>query len=64
VRRPAKGRTRATVQYHAHGRWHDLKSVSTDRYGAFSARTTFRTGRSYRLRWQGFTGPSTRVTQS
>jgi hypothetical protein len=29
-----------------------------------SARTTFRSGRSYRLRWQGSTGPSTRVTQS
>jgi hypothetical protein len=62
--RPATGRTRAIVQYHAHGRWHTLKSVRTDRHGVLSARTTFRSGRSYRLRWQGYTGPSTRVTQS
>ncbi|HEX4689746.1 MAG TPA: hypothetical protein VH276_03590 [Solirubrobacteraceae bacterium] len=62
--RPAKGRTRAIVQYHAHGRWHTLKSVRTDRHGVLSARTTFHSGRSYRLRWQGSTGPSTRVTQS
>ena len=62
--RPARAAPRRSSQYHAHGRWHDLKSVRTDRHGAFSARTTFRRGRSYRLRWQGYTGPSTRVTQS
>jgi hypothetical protein len=62
--RPATGRTRAIVQYHARGGWHTLKSVRTDRHGVLTARTTFRSGRSYRLRWQGYTGPSTRVTQS
>jgi hypothetical protein len=66
--RPAVGRTRATVQYHAHGRWRALKSVRTDGHGVFSARTTFHAGRSYRLRWRSgrstYTGPSTRVTQS
>jgi hypothetical protein len=66
--RPAAGRTRATVQYDAHGRWRTLRSVRTDRYGVFSARTTFLTGRSYRLRWTSggstYTGPSTRVMQS
>jgi hypothetical protein len=62
--RPAKGRTRATVQYRSGGRWHNLKSPRTDRHGVFTARTTFHRGRSYRLRWQGSTGPATRVTQS
>jgi hypothetical protein len=65
--RPASGPTRATVQYRSGGRWRTLKSVRTDRHGVFTARTTYRTGRCYRLRWSSgrrtYSGSTTRVTQ-
>jgi hypothetical protein len=60
--RPATGRVRATVEYKAHGRWHRLRRVPTDRYGTFTARTTYRTGRQYRLQWSKYRGSATRVT--
>jgi hypothetical protein len=67
--RPAHGRTRVTLQYHAHGRWRTLKSVRTDGRGYFEARTTYASGRTYRVRWKApgghtYSGSTTRVTQS
>jgi hypothetical protein len=66
--RPATGRTRATVEYRSRGRWHRLKRVRTDGRGIFTARTTYRSGRPYRLRWSApggrtYSGSTTRVTQ-
>jgi hypothetical protein len=64
--RPARSRTRAVVQYRAHGRWHRLRSVRTDRSGTFTARTTYRRGRVYRLTWSSghaaYDGSTTGVT--
>jgi hypothetical protein len=61
--RPAPAATVVALEYRGRGskRWKALKSVSTNAAGYFSTRTSFKRGRSYRVRWNGFTGPRTRV---
>jgi hypothetical protein len=66
--RPAHGRVSATLQRRdGHHGFRTLKRVRTDGRGYFSARTTYRSGRSYRVVWNPrgpgrYTGSTTRVT--
>lgn len=55
--RPATAATTARVQYRSSGKgaWRALKGVTTNRLGFFTTKTSFRSGRQYRLAW---TGPS------
>ncbi len=50
-----------TVQYRDGGAWKDLTTAATDSRGYWSKRTTARKGRVYRVKWQTFTGPTTRA---
>ena len=61
--RPATGATQVAIDYRDRGSktWHPLKSATTSARGYFSARAAHRRGRSYRVRWNGFTGPRTRA---
>jgi hypothetical protein len=59
--RPAGGATTVLVQYSDHGAWKNLGNVTTNSRGYWSRSTRYRKGRSYRARWQTFTGPATRV---
>ena len=61
--RPAAGATQVAIDYRNRGSktWHYLKSDSTDARGYFSTRSAHKRGRSYRVRWNGFTGPRTRA---
>lgn len=57
--RPARARTRVEIQRADRGRaFRRLRTVTTDRRGAFTARVVDREGRRFRLRW---TAPSGRV---
>ena len=61
--RPASGATTAEVLVQDGGSrsFRRLKTVRTDGRGYFTTRTTYRSGRRYRLRWQGETSPAVRV---
>ena len=66
--RPARGRTTIEVEYRNRGssRWRTLKRDHADSRGYWSTTTSYRSGRSYRVRWAAedgatFTGPRTRV---
>jgi hypothetical protein len=61
--RPAHARTRVAIDYRNRGSktWHYLKSDTTNARGYFTTRSKYRRGRSYRVRWNGFTGPRTRA---
>ncbi len=61
--RPAAGRTSVTIDYRNRGssKWRRLKHDHTNADGYWSTTTSYRKGRSYRVRWQGFSGPRTRV---
>jgi hypothetical protein len=61
--RPAHGVTQVAIDYRNRGSktWHYLKADSTDARGYFTTRSAHRRGRSYRVRWNGFTGPRTRA---
>jgi hypothetical protein len=63
--RPATGRTRVTIEVRdrSSDRWRRLKSDRTTARGAWSTTTALREGRRYRVRWQGHTGPPTRVSR-
>ena len=63
VVRPATAAVQADVLVKDEGRkaFRRLKTITTNRRGAFSLRTAFRKGRVYRLRWDGQTSPSVRV---
>jgi hypothetical protein len=61
--RPAPGATTVTIQYRNRGssRWRTLKRDRTDSRGYWATTTSARSGRSYRVRWDDFAGPPTRV---
>jgi hypothetical protein len=61
--RPHHSRESLTIDYRAAGssHWHRLKSDRTNSGGYWWTTTRYRTGRSYRVRWNGNTGPNTRV---
>ncbi|HEX7298434.1 MAG TPA: hypothetical protein VF257_05470 [Solirubrobacteraceae bacterium] len=66
--RPAAGRTQVAIEYRNAGSstWRALKSARTNAAGYWSAITSARGGRAYRLRWvapsgRAFTGPPTRA---
>jgi hypothetical protein len=61
--RPATGRTTVTIQYRNRGssKWRTLKRDRTDSRGYWVTTTRFRSGRSYRAAWGGFTGAPTRA---
>ncbi|MCW2967694.1 MAG: hypothetical protein JWM71_1466 [Solirubrobacteraceae bacterium] len=55
--RPAHGKTRVTILVHGK----PYKTVTTDSRGYFTKRVPLVKGRTYKLRWQGHTGPAIRV---
>ncbi|MEA2123658.1 MAG: hypothetical protein QOI80_440 [Solirubrobacteraceae bacterium] len=57
--RPATGATTVTVEYRDHGAWKGLANLATNGRGVWTKRTAYRKGRTYRVRWQTFTGPAT-----
>jgi hypothetical protein len=61
--RPAHKRTRTVVQIRKRGstRWVQLKTVSTNGRGYWSASTALRRRAQYRVVWSGFSGPATRA---
>jgi hypothetical protein len=61
--RPHRGRTSVEILYQDRGQrtFRRLKTVRTNRYGAFTTRTRLREGRRYRLRWNDFQGAPVRV---
>jgi hypothetical protein len=61
--RPARGRTTVRIEYRNRGasRWHTLKHDRTDARGYWSTRTSYRAGRTYRVRWTDYASPRTRV---
>ena len=66
--RPADGRATVLIEYRNRGssRWRTLKHDHTDSRGYWSTTTSYRSGRSYRVRWTAqdgtaYTGPRTRV---
>jgi len=59
--RPARGKTRVRIEYSTSKGWRRLKDDATNTRGVWSTTTVFRKGRSYRVKWGGFTGPRTRV---
>ena len=56
--RPRCGSSTATA---APRRWRTLKRDRTDSRGYWATTTSYRSGRSYRVRWEAFTGPRTRA---
>jgi hypothetical protein len=63
VVRPADGKTTVRIEYRNRGssKWRMLKRDRTDARGYWATTTSYRSGRSYRVRWESFTGPGTRV---
>jgi hypothetical protein len=61
--RPAGSGARVEILYQDRGSrtFRRLKTVRTNRYGAFTTRTVFREGRRYRLRWNDQQGAPVRV---
>jgi hypothetical protein len=61
--RPADGATAVTIEYRNRGssRWRTLKRDRTDTRGYWSTTTSYRSGRSYRVSWESFTGAQTRA---
>ena len=66
--RPATGRTTVRIEYRNRGssRWRTLKHDRTDGRGYWSTTTSYRHGRSYRVRWRApdgrlYTGARTRA---
>ncbi len=61
--RPADGKTRVRIEYRNRGssRWRLLKHDRTNARGYWATTTSYRSGRSYRVRWETFTGPRTRA---
>ena len=65
--RPARGRTKVSIDYRNHGssRWHYLKRDTTSAGGYWTTTTSLRSGRAYRVRWTAadgrrYEGPLTR----
>jgi hypothetical protein len=65
--RPHHGRERVVIQHRRrHGKWHRLKRDRTSRRGYWATTTSYRRGRSYRVRWRSphgvhYAGSRTRV---
>jgi hypothetical protein len=61
--RPATGATTVRIEYRdrSSSRWRALKHDRTNSRGYWSTTTSSRSGRSYRVRWESFTGPRTRA---
>jgi hypothetical protein len=61
--RPATGRTQVTVLMKDRGgrSYRPLRTVTTNSAGGFTLRTSYRSGRRYRLQWNGELGTSVRV---
>ena len=61
--RPATGATQVRIDYRNRGskKWRYLKADATDVRGYFTTTASHRRGRSYRVRWNAFTGPRTRA---
>jgi hypothetical protein len=61
--RPALGATTVRIEYRNRGssKWRTLKRDRTDARGYWATTTSYRPGRSYRVRWGMFTGPRTRA---
>jgi hypothetical protein len=61
--RPADGATKVKIEYRNRGssRWRTLKHDRTNSRGYWSTTTSYRKGRSYRVRWESFTGATTRA---
>ena len=61
IARPAAGKTRVRVEYRSKKGWRKLEVDATNRRGVWSTTTRYVKGRSYRVKWGGFTAPRTRV---
>ena len=61
--RPARGAVGVRIEYRNRGssKWRTLKRDRTDSRGYWATTTSYRSGRAYRVRWEGFTGPPTRA---
>ena len=61
--RPATGPTRVEILAQDRGSksFRPLKTVATNRYGGFVTATAYRSGRRFRLRWNGELGAPTRI---
>ena len=61
--RPADGATSVRIEYRNRGssEWRTLKRDRTDSRGYWATTTSYRSGRSYRVRWEEFAGPPTRA---
>ena len=61
--RPAAGRVTVRIEYRNRGssRWRTLKGDRTDTRGYWATTTSYRSGRSYRVRWEDFAGSPTRA---
>jgi hypothetical protein len=64
--RPATGPSSVQVQYRSGGRWKLLKTVTTNGYGAWTARSALKSGRKWRTLWvsptgETFTSPGVRA---
>jgi hypothetical protein len=49
--RPAAATTQATIEYRSGSTWKKLATVTTDARGYFAKKTSFRSGRKYRVLW-------------
>jgi len=63
IARPASGATTVVVEYRPRGSsaWRRLKADATNTRGAWSTTSSYRSGRTYRVTWNGQAGPPTRV---
>jgi len=61
--RLADGATSVRIEYRNRGssKWRPLKRDRTDSRGYWATTTSYRSGRSYRVRWEEFAGPPTRT---
>ena len=61
--RLADGATSVRIEYRNRGssKWRPLKRDRTDSRGYWATTTSYRPGRSYRVRWEEFAGPPTRA---
>jgi hypothetical protein len=60
ITRPHRARGTVRILYKSGKRWKQLKDVRSGAHGVFRARARFVKGRSYRVTWNGHTGPPIR----
>ena len=63
IARPASGVTSVVIESRSRGSktWKRLKGDTTNARGVWSTSTRYRSGRTYRVTWNGFAGPPTRA---